>query len=322
LDEVINPFVLYAGIALGAVGVLLALPRKGVNPQIVGAVIALGALGLVLVGLGVRAQASGQLPNIYFYLFSAIALGGSLRVITHKRPVYAALYFILTILASAGLYLLLSAEFMAFALIIVYAGAILITYLFVIMLATEAPSEERLEALSDYDLNAREPLLAAGVGFVLLAGLTSMLFSGSVRLPDAETVLAGRNGDEVLIHLPARVEKALLDAGLIQEGEVVARNEVGEGLIDPQARTVTVVPAGSVGLENARQVDFPEGYGAKNVESLAYDFLHRHPGNVEMAGVILLMAMLGAVVLSRRRVEMDEQAKARMSGHLNLEDSP
>ena len=62
-----------------------------------------------------------------------LGVGSAIRVITHPHPVYAALYFILTIIAMAGLILLLSAEFMAFAVIIVYAGAILVTYLFVIM---------------------------------------------------------------------------------------------------------------------------------------------------------------------------------------------
>jgi hypothetical protein len=52
---------------------------------------------------------------------------------------------------------------MAFALIIIYAGAILITYLFVIMLATQAADEERVEdRLSGYDAVAREPIAACG----------------------------------------------------------------------------------------------------------------------------------------------------------------
>ena len=73
----------------------------------------------------------------YFWIFSTIAIGGAIRVITHTRPVYSALYFVLTVFASAGLFLLLRAEFMAAALVMIYAGAILVTYVFVIMLAAE-----------------------------------------------------------------------------------------------------------------------------------------------------------------------------------------
>ena len=133
-----SPILLYVGCALGALGLALALPRRGLSPQIIGAMVAGVGLGVLFVAMGVSNPS--HLPNYNFYIFSVIALGASLRVISHPRPVYAALYFIMTILASCGLYVLLSAEFMAFALIIVYAGAILITYLFVIMLATETPT--------------------------------------------------------------------------------------------------------------------------------------------------------------------------------------
>ncbi len=326
LSEVINPFVLYAGIALGAVGVLLALPRKRINPQVLGALIGAVALGVVLVGLGVRAGASDALPNIYFYVFSAIALGSCLRVITHQRPVYAALYFILAILASSGLYLILSAEFMAFALIIIYAGAILITYLFVIMLATEAPSEEELDRLADYDAVAREPMVATGVGFVLLAVLTTMLFSGASQLPAPESFASTASGDAVLRDLPGAVEKALRRAGLMEDGEAIARDADGRPRIDPVQRVAWVgligedPASGEPVVVNVRQVSWPDDLHANNVQALAYDFLNRHPGTIEIAGVILLMAMLGAVVLSRRQVELDEEAKARQARHLHVEE--
>ena len=178
---VIQPIILYLLLALGGVGVALALPRRGLSPQILGALLAGAAAGLIVLVLSINA--APRLPNFYFYIFSVIALGGGLRVITHPRPVYAALYFILTVLSSAGLFVILSAEFLAFALIIVYAGAILITYLFVIMLATQAPVEGQNEVLADYDAVAREPAVATAVGFLLLAVLTTMMFRGVPGLP-------------------------------------------------------------------------------------------------------------------------------------------
>src|SRR6185503_7620582 len=99
---------------------------------------------------------------IYFWIFSAIALLGALRVVTHPRPVYAALYFVLTVFATAGLFILLWAEFMAAALVLIYAGAILVTYVFVIMLAAQ-PAEDGAPvsgsaraALAEYDAVSRE----------------------------------------------------------------------------------------------------------------------------------------------------------------------
>ena len=116
LSLVANPFLLYLGVALGAVGVVLAMPRRGLSPQLIGAMVAAIGLGLALLSIGLKAGPNA--PSVFFYVFAFVLLGASLRVITHPRPVYAALYFILTILASAGLYVILAAEFLAFALII------------------------------------------------------------------------------------------------------------------------------------------------------------------------------------------------------------
>ncbi len=301
MDQVIAPILLYVCLALGGVGVCLALPRKGLSPQVIGAVLAAGAIGVIILAMGIRAFATDAMPNVYFYVFSLIALGASLRVISHPRPVYAALYFILTILASAGLYLILAAEFMAFALIIVYAGAILITYLFVIMLATQAPTEEEIGVLSEYDLTSREPALATLAGFVLLAVLTTMLFRGSMELQPAGT---GR-GDALLAQLPGRIEAELRTAGLMEPGESLAREADGSLKIDMAHREVWLTANGV----DSWPVHLPDSLSAANVELVGFNLLQDHPGSIEIAGVILLMAMLGAVVLARRKVQAEEEEK-------------
>jgi hypothetical protein len=53
-----------------------------------------------------------------------------------------------------------------------------------------------------------------------------------------------------------------------------------------------------------------------NVQSLGFNFLSEHPGTIEIAGVLLLMAMLGAVVLSRKQVQLDEDAKQKQAMEL------
>ncbi len=294
LDAVINPYLLYVGLALGGLGVCLALPRRRISPQALGAVLAGLGLGLVLLGLGLRSE---RLPNYNFYIFAAIALGAALRVITHPRPVYAALYFILTILASCGLYLALAAEFMAFALVIIYAGAILITYLFVIMLATQAPSEGELEALAEYDAEARSPVAATVASFALLAVLTTMLFGGADRLEPRD----GAGLDAPIEMMPRRAERSLREAGAIGAGDEV----VG---VDAAAWTAT--------LRSGEEVALPESARLTNVERIGHDLLAEHPGSIEIAGVILLMAMLGATVLSRRQVELEDEAKRRQAERL------
>jgi NADH-quinone oxidoreductase subunit J len=304
LEEFISPLVLYLACAVGAVGVFLAMPRRTRNLQVVGGLIAAIAGGIAILGL--TATNLADRPNLYFYIFAVIALGGALRVVTHPRPVYAALFFILTIIATAGLFLLLSAEFMAFALIIVYAGAILITYLFVIMLATQAPTEDELEGLADYDLEAREPVAAVVVGFVLLAALSTMVFRGVGQVTPAGSA---ETANEIVAMMPGRVETVLRRQGLLQAGEQIATDAQGRPMIDAQARTVTLVS----GTSSLRTIPWPGGLEARNVEGVGLTLIGKHPGTIEIAGVILLMAMLGAVVLSRKQVQLDEAEKSKQA---------
>lgn len=311
MEGLVSPILLYTACVIGAVGVALALPRRGLSPQVIGALIGALAIGLLFIGMGVKAGSKG-LPNFNFYLFSLIALGASLRVISHPRPVYAALYFILTIIASAGLYVLLSAEFMAFALIIVYAGAILITYLFVIMLATESPTADQVEALSDFDRYSREPVVAAIVGFVLVAGTTTMLGKGAAALPPAEQY----SGVTRLEQLPKKIDAALRTAGIMGAGDSIARKPIsGEPMIDlfpGDGRPGSVTIAYGQGQTKVVTTDnpkWPKDLTLTNVEGVGFTLLSDHPGAIEIAGVVLLMAMLGAVVLARKKVEIDESIK-------------
>ncbi|HYF14732.1 MAG TPA: NADH-quinone oxidoreductase subunit J [Phycisphaerales bacterium] len=294
MNQIINPTVFFVLLVLGAAGVCLALPRRGRTPQIVGGLVAGLAAGLLMLALGLKAGRE-HLPNVYFYIFSLVGLAAALRVITHPRPVYAALYFILTVIASAGLFLLLSAEFMAFALIIVYAGAILITYLFVIMLATQAPEEGQEEVLAEYDTQAREPIAATMAGFLVLAALTAMAFRGLPNVPAP----AVANPDAMLASVPRKVDRVLRNHGLLESGQSADLSRVAEGVV--------VLPGG----KELPRPEWPEQLRMTNGELLGFNLLRDHPGTIEIAGVILLMAMLGAVVLSRKQVQLDEEAKSR-----------
>ncbi len=71
---------------------------------------------------------------LFFYLFSALAVASGIMVISSKNPVHAVLYLILAFFNSAGLFLLLGAEFVAMILVIVYVGAVAVLFLFVVMM--------------------------------------------------------------------------------------------------------------------------------------------------------------------------------------------
>ena len=69
-----------------------------------------------------------------FYVFAAVMLFAALRVITARNPVHAALYLVLAFFSAAGIWMLLRAEFLAIVLVVVYVGAVMVLFLFVVMM--------------------------------------------------------------------------------------------------------------------------------------------------------------------------------------------
>jgi NADH-quinone oxidoreductase subunit J len=77
-----------------------------------------------------------ELPiqEIIFYLFSFVMLASAVMVVSVRNPVYAALFLILTFFTAAALWMLLEAEFLAIVLVVVYVGAVMVLFLFVVMM--------------------------------------------------------------------------------------------------------------------------------------------------------------------------------------------
>jgi len=72
--------------------------------------------------------------TVVFYVFAVILLGSALRVITARNPVHAALYLVLAFFTASAIWLLLRAEFLAITLVLVYVGAVMVLFLFVVMM--------------------------------------------------------------------------------------------------------------------------------------------------------------------------------------------
>ncbi len=81
-----------------------------------------------------RIQRIMSVIEILFWFLSVLALGGAAMVVASKSPVHSILYLILTFFAISGHYILMNAQFLAIVNIIVYAGAIMVLFLFVVML--------------------------------------------------------------------------------------------------------------------------------------------------------------------------------------------
>jgi NADH:ubiquinone oxidoreductase subunit 6 (subunit J) len=166
----------YGLAALGALAVYFAMPREG-RPSKTWAMLLIGAMALG--GMAIfLSEAAGKASSAFmFFLLTIVAVGSAVRVVTHTRPVYSALFFIMVVLATSGLMFMAGAEFLGAALVIVYAGAILVTYVFVIMLAQQSvPQQGGQFALpSDYDRSAREPLIAVCAGFILIGSIAGVV---------------------------------------------------------------------------------------------------------------------------------------------------
>ena len=171
-------FVLTIASAISAIALVFLMRPGPVGVRIGATVAGLAAFAVLVVEVLKRAGGEeGSLATVFPVVFGTIALAGAVRMVTHPRPVFAALYFILVVIATAAMFLILGAEFMAFALIIVYAGAILITYMFVLMLAQQSPVDN--EGGAWYDRVPREAGSAVLVGFIMLATLSETYFSGN-----------------------------------------------------------------------------------------------------------------------------------------------
>jgi hypothetical protein len=101
---------IYALFALGGLAVFFALPQEGRWPRRTGAVLGVAALAGLLALPASRFALPGD-TQTWFYLCSAVAVFGAARVITHTRPIYSVIYFVLVVVAVAGLALLQAAEF-------------------------------------------------------------------------------------------------------------------------------------------------------------------------------------------------------------------
>ena len=111
---------------------------------------------------------------VLFIVMGAIAIAAALGVIVARKAIYSALFLLLNFCSLAGLYLVLNAQFLAAAQIIVYAGAIVVLFLFVTMLLGEG------EVIADLRSQISKNYLAIALAFVLFVEVGYVLVSGTL----------------------------------------------------------------------------------------------------------------------------------------------
>ena len=188
------------------------------------------------------------LSSLCFYLFSSVIVASSVMVIFSTNPVHSVLFLILAFLNSAGLFVLLGAEFLAMILVIVYVGAVAVLFMFVVMMLNINFSEMRAGVL-------RYLPTGGMIGLVLFAELVFIILTW----------------------------------------------QAGTGVIDP------LVSTGGTDVSNTRALG--------DLLYTKYFYLF------QVAGIILLIAMFGSIVLTvREREGVRRQRIAQQIGR-NRDDS-
>jgi NADH-quinone oxidoreductase subunit J len=334
--------------ALGGLGVFFLLPRPRGRWVVGGVTLVLCGIGVLAAFLVTRfgqplatadATQTDWVGSGLFWLFAAGAVGFGFVLVTQRNPARGAIAFAFVILSTCGLFLLLAAPFLMAATIIIYAGAIIVTFLFVLMLSN-------VRTASDENDRSREPLLGALAGFAFL-GLVLFALHQTAPLGDKpgdgpeQPITAEERAklSEALAHLEAATQPDATDGKETAEKAYLLIQEVTlspkgaspslKTRLEPYKaepriaaflkRTDELVKANDK-LGNAlvntpneyhstAQAVRPEllvylGTGhlpARNVANLGASLYSEHLLAVEMSGTLLLVATVGAVAIAGRR---------------------
>jgi NADH-quinone oxidoreductase subunit J len=255
---------LLAGAVLATVASLwLLLPngRDTTSARWLGALLGLAALA-AFIATGRRLGGLGE--EAVFLIVSLVAIISAAATIVSRSPVYAAIWFALSLAGVAGVLLVLGAQFLGVATIVVYAGAILVMFLFVLMLAQPA-------GLAPYDRVSNEPFLSALAGAVLLGVLSLSIGRLSA-------------GPASCCEPPTRATATPMTATPSAAAGVAAPATVDAPVAPATAPVATVV----------------DPLAENHVARLGGELFGRHLVAVEAAGVLLLVALIGAIAIVSR----------------------
>ena len=286
-----------------------------------------------------------MLTTVMFYSLAAVAVISALLVITRRNAVYSALFLVLCFFAVAGLYVMLNAQFIAAAQVIVYAGAIIVLFLFTVMLlgAGNSPGEE---------IYTPQTLLAWALGLVIVFQLGWLLSTFRIaeqsNEPYMHDVPAQVTDKAVLTMTPGITPGSLLAVTIADkdldrdpegmdsvkftlenqntgEKETVALTEYGSGT-GYMTGTVRTTYRPEKGPDDDGIFNVSEGHvitgkyvdessketleektvitpGAGTARTVGMTLFTKFLFPFEAVAVLLLMAMIGAVLIAKKRLK-------------------
>ena len=255
------------------------------------------------------------LETIFFYLFATLAVIASVGVVAFRNPLYSAISLIADFFCFAGLYVLLSAHFMAVVQVLVYGGAIMVLFVFIIMLLNL-----RDEELEESGFRFHHALaLAVGLGFF---GFT--LIATSTLFDDAQIAQARANAEQEMAETaddpdaePVRIRTPSAVPGLYADLNEAGLNYDYErqlagmraGTFNPSARKYKphnpdhrfeVPPVLAGEHPRGGKLDEPVSWGT--VEPISLLLVNRFVVPFELTALLLLAAIVGAVIIAKKRL--------------------
>jgi NADH-quinone oxidoreductase subunit J len=206
-----------------------------------------------------------DVKSALFYAFSAVMLFASFRVITARNPVHAALYLVLAFFQASGIWMLLKAEFLSIALVLVYVGAVMVLFLFVVMMLDINIDSIRQGFWKHFPL-------AATVGAVIALELAAVLLGG-FRISEPQKQIA---------------EQTISPAAVT----AVAPVDAASAAVDAASAALTATPAADVGHVVVAQTSNTKALGILLYTEYLYP--------VQVAALILLVGLIAAIALTLR----------------------
>jgi NADH-quinone oxidoreductase subunit J len=204
-----------------------------------------------------------EFKTILFYVFAAIMTVASLRVITARNPVHAVLFLVLAFFNCAGIFLLLQAEFLAMALIMVYVGAVMVLFLFVVMMLDINVERLRQGFWSYLPLGATIGLLMVAEMAMVLGGK----YFGLDALPQNPAPFGYSNTKELGRLLftdyvyPFELASVILLVGIIAAVMLTLRHRTDSKHLDP-AKQIAVKARDRIRIVHMPvEKDLPAGQG-------------------------------------------------------------
>ena len=223
---------------------------------------------------------------ILFIVFGALALIGAVSVIGFKNPVYSAIALIGTFFAQAGLFILLGAHFVAVVQVIVYAGAIMVLFLFVIML------------LNLGSVRSDQPRAGIAKGAAIILGVVFALEGVYIAVNASKGTAVARVKQESTVGEGAITEIQLKEIGEMEAIYQLTRDEINTEYVpqvaaaDKTLESLTAVEAQTLIQTIQREMGKTERIGAVLFSKFLLPF--------EVTSLVLLAALIGVIALVKR----------------------